>query len=128
MRRRLLAFVTVSAGVALGACASAGTPDNRPRVPVYTTEQAPCEYEVIEAVRATSGRMPNSIEQYLEEAERALGPEGAEVEGADAVVIESPQAGTARRREVGRPGSAPSPPSFITFRGQAVRFTGPGCG
>ncbi len=113
-----------------------------PAVPVYaSTDELPCEYEVIETVSGSSSRTSRSLADLLHGAEipplwsiRAdvLGRAGADI-GADAVIASEIAGGTQRRggtqgRVIGgggaqRPGpQSPPPQPRRRFSGEAIRF------
>ncbi len=101
------------AAFALG-CASAGGGNDLPPVQVFaSTEELPCEYEVVETV---SGTRSGSVADYERIRGDVLGRAGADV-GADAVI--EPRV----RVEVagGFPGRRDAPPLLI-FTGEAIRF------
>ncbi len=108
--------------ILLVGCASSGGGSGAETVPVYTrADQIPCQYEVLETVRAY-GSYDFRIHGAFEMAQaRALGRAGARVE-ADAVLVPPPDWSTARRREV------TNEPIPVTFVGQAIRFIPGTCG
>ncbi len=110
--------------ILLVGCASSGGGSGAETVPVYTrADQIPCQYEVLETVRAP-GSFDITIHGAFEMAQaRALGRAGARVE-ADAVFVPPPDVpeGFAVRREV------TNEPILVTFVGQAIRFIPGTCG
>ena len=129
-------------------CASGGASDLPPPVLVYdSTDELPCEYEVIETVRGSSSRRgQGSLVEELAVYELAvyeriradvLGRAGANI-GADAVIAHEIDLVGTQRRAVGRTvtgqpavGRAvqppPSPPPLRQFSGEAIRFISGAC-
>ena len=104
-------------------CASGGGGNNLPPVPVYTsTDDVPCEYEVIETVRGSSSRSPRGSAALQRIRDNVLGRAGAGI-GADAVIAAPPEPGRAMRE---RP--PPSTPRLLRFSGEAIRFIPGTCG
>ena len=105
--------------ILLVGCASSGGGSGAETVPVYTrAHHIPCQYEVLEIVRASGTVVLTSPVAVRERAQaRALGRAGARV-GADAVFVPppDPDVGVARRREI------TDEPILVTFVGQAIRF------
>ena len=114
--------------ILLVGCASSGGGSGAETVPVYTRVQdIPCQYEVLETVRASGSIVRGSPGAFQMARARALGRAGARVE-ADAVFVPPPDPedrGTARRREIG---NEPIEPILVTFVGQAIRFIPGTCG
>jgi hypothetical protein len=110
----------------LWGCATTPEDPNIPSVPVYSEEEAPCEYEVVDRIRVRQPSGAPSFDEFRRRLLVALGQAGARA-GADAVIAEIPRegAGVARRREVGRSNLPPPPPGFP---GLAVRFVPGTCG
>ena len=116
-------------------CASAGGGSDLPPVTVYaSTDEVPCEYEVIETVRGSSSTRARSPADYRRIRADVLGQAGADI-GADAVIApEIDEVGTVRRvdgavtvggdgRAVQRRGGQPPPPApLLRFSGEAIRF------
>ncbi len=112
--------------ILLVGCASSGGGSGAETVPVYTrADQIPCQYEVLETVRA-SGSYDITIHGAFEMAQaRALSRAGARVE-ADAVFAPPPEDGRRGRMvALNAPTNAPIP---VTFVGQAIRFIPGTCG
>ena len=110
--------------ILLVGCASSGGGSGAETVPVYTRAQdIPCQYEVLETVRA-SGSVVQTMPGVFERAQaRALGRAGARVE-ADAVFARPPR-GTRRPIDANEPISVSV---TVTFVGQAIRFIPGSCG
>ena len=133
---------------AFGCASGGGGDDLPPLVPVYaSTEEPPCEYEVIQTVRGSSSRRGQGslvdelavYELAVYERIRAdiLGRAGANI-GADAVIAHGIDEVGTQRRAVGRTvtgqpavGRAvqppPSPPPLLQFSGEAIRFISGAC-
>ena len=117
--------VLVAALVAFAfGCASGGGGNDLPPVQVFaSTEELPCEYEVVETVSGSSSRRSSSLADYERIRDDVLGRAGADI-GADAVIApEIDERGTQRRVVVGggvvQP---PGPPPILRFTGEAIRF------
>ena len=104
-------------------CASGGGGNDLPPVPVFaSTEELPCEYEVVETVSGSSSRRSSSVAEYERIRADVLGREGADI-GADAVIApEIDEGGTQRRVVVGGAVQRPGPPPLLRFTGEAIRF------
>ena len=104
-------------------CASAGGGSDLPPVQVYaSTDELPCEYDVIEAVSGSSSRRSSSRADYESIRADVLGREGADI-GADAVIAAAiNEIGTMRRATRGRGVQLPPAPPLLRFSGEAIRF------
>ena len=116
---------------ASGPCrlAAAGGGD-LPGVMVYdSSDELPCEYEVIETVSGSSSRALTSADDYESMRADVLGRAGANI-GADAVIAPEGRAGVARRA-VRQPGGRVrylDPAPLPSFSGEAIRFIPGTCG
>ena len=120
MSKRVL--VAAMATFAFG-CASGGGGNDLPPVQVFaSTEELPCEYEVVETVSGSSSRRSSSVADYERIRDDVLGRAGADI-GADAVIApEIDERGTVRRGVVGGGVQPPGPPPLLRFTGEAIRF------
>ena len=119
--------------ILLFGCASSGGGSGAETVPVYTrADQIPCQYEVLETVRASGLYDITTPGAFKMAQARALSRAGARVE-ADAVFVPPPDPGERGRRmeitgrvvPLDKPINAPIP---VTFMGQAIRFIPGTCG
>ena len=108
--------------ILLVGCASSGGGSGAETVPVYTRVQdIPCQYEVLETVRASGSIVRGSPGAFQMARARALGRAGARVE-ADAVFVPP---GDSSERVIAVPLDGRRTERFV---GQAIRFIPGTCG
>ena len=109
------AQLTPLAAFVLG-CASGGGGNDLPPVQVFaSTEELPCEYEVVETVSGSSSRRSSSMADYERIRDDVLGRAGADI-GADAVIAPTV------RVVIGDGGRRRTAPPLLSFTGEAIRF------